>query len=232
MTNDASEGRNQQYENAAGLKRPSCVSTALSEDMHCENPEMSVSKPQDNRDESITMIPDSMPSHGSILPSPRPLSTQPVTGLQNVDTRTKSPLLSKPLSQKLTENQNQSLECDLEGLKQNEKSLAEYFLMAERIRSQLPRRKQEGVIVEAFYEGLRDGNIKLSLERSLEGAGWTWSTLEMFCRQRSARNKNIINAMQEATKGVVPWPEYGKRKSKKRKRHHISKRPLGEDNDN
>lgn len=193
---------------------------------------MNVSRPQDNRDESITMIPDSMPSQGSILPSPRPLSTQPVIGSQNVDTRTKSPVPSKPLSQNLTENQNPSLGRDLKCLKQNEKSLAEYFLMAERIRSQLPRRKQEGVMVEAFYEGLRDGNIKLSLERSLEGAGWTWSTLEMFCRQSFARNELIIRKMQDAVTEVVQFPEHGKRKSKKRKRRQVSKRPLGEDKDN
>ncbi|KAL1963375.1 hypothetical protein VTN77DRAFT_8391 [Rasamsonia byssochlamydoides] len=217
---------NEQDANFAGLGRPSCVNTVLSsQDGHCENPQdVSV---QDNREESITMIPNSMPSmHDSILPSPQPPSTQQVTWLGNVDTGTESRLPSKPSSHTLAENQKTNPEGDLKCLKQNKQSLAAYFLMAENIRSQLPRRKQEGIIVEAFYEGLRDGNIKSSLERSLETTGWTWNTLERFCRQCFSQEKINMSETQDATTGIVQWPQYGKRKTKTRKRRHISLGPL------
>jgi hypothetical protein len=160
-----------------------------------------------------------VPSHDSTFQSLQPPSTQPVTGLENADTETESPLSSVPLS--LTVAQTTDPEDDLKCLGQEKKSLAEYLSMAERMRSQLPRRKQEGVIVEAFYEGLRDRRIKVCLERYLQVAGWTWKSLEGFCRHWSAREKNNVTEMLDAGTGVVQWPEYGKGRTKKRPRRSL-----------
>jgi hypothetical protein len=149
---------------------------------------------------------------------------------------------------------NISPEADVfASLKQpSSQALAEYFSTAERIRSRFPRRKQEGMIVEAFCEGLSDGSIKASLERTLDSLGWTWNILEKFCH--NAPDKSGIVSKAVASEIVVDADDprgstaraeqkqghqeqeckmvkeaKGKNKNKKRKRRHISLVPTSED---
>lgn len=77
---------------------------------------------------------------------------------------------------------------------QNGRTISDYLAFASDLRSQLPRRKQEGHIVEAFFDGITgddaDGAaFKASLEDYLDKAGWIWSNLEVFCKPRALRNK-------------------------------------------
>ena len=77
---------------------------------------------------------------------------------------------------------------------QNGRTISDYLTFTTDLRSQLPRRKQEGHIVEAFFDGITgddaDGAaFKASLEDYLDKAGWIWSNLEVFCNPRALRNK-------------------------------------------
>jgi hypothetical protein len=75
---------------------------------------------------------------------------------------------------------------------QSGRTISDYLALTSDLRSQLPRRKQEGHIVEAFVDGITedaDGKaFKASLEDYLDKAGWIWSNLEVFCKPRALRN--------------------------------------------
>lgn len=76
---------------------------------------------------------------------------------------------------------------------QNGRTISDYFVFTSELRSQLPRRKQEGHIVEAFFDGITEDSdgaaFKASLEDYLDKAGWVWNNLEVFCKPRALRNK-------------------------------------------
>lgn len=76
---------------------------------------------------------------------------------------------------------------------QNGRTISDYLAFTSELRSQLPRRKQEGHIVEAFFDGITEDSdgtaFKASLEDYLDKAGWVWSNLEVFCKPRALRNK-------------------------------------------
>ncbi|KUL88337.1 hypothetical protein ZTR_05021 [Talaromyces verruculosus] len=77
---------------------------------------------------------------------------------------------------------------------QNGRTISDYLTFITDLRSQLPRRKQEGHIVEAFFDGITGNDadgaaFKASLEDYLDKAGWIWSNLEAFCNPRALRNK-------------------------------------------
>lgn len=76
---------------------------------------------------------------------------------------------------------------------QNGRTISDYFVFTSELRPQLPRRKQEGHIVEAFFDGITEDSdgaaFKASLEDYLDKAWWVWSNLEVFCRPRALRNK-------------------------------------------
>ncbi|KAI7970358.1 hypothetical protein EIK77_007707 [Talaromyces pinophilus] len=77
---------------------------------------------------------------------------------------------------------------------QNGRTTSDYLAFTSELRSQLPRRKQEGHIVEAFFDGITEDDadgaaFKASLEDYLDKAGWIWSNLEVFCNPRALRNK-------------------------------------------
>ncbi|KAL1991602.1 hypothetical protein VTN49DRAFT_4910 [Thermomyces lanuginosus] len=71
----------------------------------------------------------------------------------------------------------------LQTLKQDTMTLAAYYEHAVQLRSRMPRRKQEGHIVEAFVDGVSDASIKKSMEWYLDETAWIWSNLEQFCVQ-------------------------------------------------
>lgn len=76
---------------------------------------------------------------------------------------------------------------------QNGRTISDYLAFTADLRSQLPRRKQEGHIVETFFDGITedaDGKaFKASLEDYLDKAGWIWSNLDVFCKPRALKNK-------------------------------------------
>ncbi|EED12260.1 conserved hypothetical protein [Talaromyces stipitatus ATCC 10500] len=77
---------------------------------------------------------------------------------------------------------------------QNGRTINDYFAFVSQLRSQLPRRKQEGHIVEAFFDGIaedsEDGHaFKASLKDYLDKVGWVWSHLELFFKPCALRNK-------------------------------------------
>lgn len=71
-----------------------------------------------------------------------------------------------------------SYNFEIENLKQRERTLSEYFSFAVAVRRQLPPRKREGVIVEAFVGGLDNLSTRELLEKQMDREGWSWSVLE------------------------------------------------------
>lgn len=69
-------------------------------------------------------------------------------------------------------------------IKQDDRELYDYFTFAAELRSELPRRKQEGHMVEVFFDGLAsDSAVKMAMEEYLDALGWIWSNVEGFCRR-------------------------------------------------
>lgn len=69
-------------------------------------------------------------------------------------------------------------------IRQDDRELYDYFTFAAELRSELPRRKQEGHIVEVFFDGLASGSaVKMAMEEYLDALGWIWSNVEGFCRR-------------------------------------------------
>ncbi|OKL58286.1 hypothetical protein UA08_06748 [Talaromyces atroroseus] len=95
------------------------------------------------------------------------------------------------------------LEAISREIRQGARSLNDYFVFTSQLRCQLPRRKQEGHIVEAFFDGITsDDGFKTSLEEYLNEFGWVWSNLEIFCKPRALRKKRKpIYNIRSKTKG-------------------------------
>jgi hypothetical protein len=77
----------------------------------------------------------------------------------------------------------------LPAMKQNGRSLAKYLSYAEEVRGQLPPRKREGMIAEAFLDGLEDLAVRGMLERRMDGAGWAWDVMSMSLRRFISRRQ-------------------------------------------
>ncbi|RAO72308.1 uncharacterized protein BHQ10_008320 [Talaromyces amestolkiae] len=77
---------------------------------------------------------------------------------------------------------------------QNGRTISDYFVFTSELRPQLPRRKQEGHIVEAFFDGITEDSdgaaFKASLEDYLDKAGWSEVEGERF--GEAGRVANII----------------------------------------
>ena len=76
-------------------------------------------------------------------------------------------------------------ECESGGVsfpKQNGLSISQYFAFAQNKRSQLPPRKREGWIVEAFVAGLDHLGSRIVIESALDEGGWTWDMLANIVR--------------------------------------------------
>ncbi|TQB69470.1 hypothetical protein MPDQ_001830 [Monascus purpureus] len=71
-----------------------------------------------------------------------------------------------------------SYNFEIENLKQRERTLSEYLSFAVEVRRQLPPRKREGVIVEAFVGGLDNLYTRELLEKQMDRDGWSWGVLE------------------------------------------------------
>jgi hypothetical protein len=91
-----------------------------------------------------------------------------------------------------------SLEDVILQIRQDDQDLPHYLAIASTLRSQLPPRKQEGSMTEAFFEGLKDDNIKQSMEQYLDKYGWIWSNLEHFCEQQEGKVKKLYNLRTKA----------------------------------
>jgi hypothetical protein len=86
-------------------------------------------------------------------------------------------------------------------IKQENRDLYAYFTFAAEIRSELPRRKQEGHMVEAFFDGLaNDKTIKIEMEEYLDALGWIWSNVEGFCRRDQQGYNTRSRTRASATK--------------------------------
>ena len=90
-------------------------------------------------------------------------------------------------------------------VKQNGRDLDGYFTFAAELRSELPRRKQEGHMVEVFFDGLAGDNaVKMEMEEYLDALGWVWANVEGFCRrdqqQYNTRSRTRASAKQASVK--------------------------------
>jgi hypothetical protein len=82
------------------------------------------------------------------------------------------------------------IEAIFQEIRQDDRSISEFFAFASELRRELPPRKQEGRIIEVFFDGItNDDGFKESLEAYLDEFGWVWSNLEIFCKPRALRKK-------------------------------------------
>lgn len=156
----------------------------------------------DASNKDMDIVPDSMPRERRILSSGQDHDTslqtlsQSTLGSSNFsDARDQQPLLAHDDLQ-MTEPDPD--EDDYRMIKQDGRSLSEYFSLTEVGRGQLPPRKREGRIVEAFVAGLDDGDVRGRLERGLDEEGWMWGVLEAVVqrvvreRERSRRTDQPV----------------------------------------
>lgn len=64
----------------------------------------------------------------------------------------------------------------ISALKQDGRPLQSYLELGESVLAKLPRRR-EARVVESFWEGLADAEIKNAVEERMDRGGWTWSIL-------------------------------------------------------
>lgn len=99
---------------------------------------------------------------------------------------------------------------------QNQRPLGEYLAYAEHARFQLPPRKREGRVVEAFLEGLDETEVRVGLEREMDYEGWAWEVMKRaLSRVIWERQQRCISISKDA--GGSPGREKAvyKRKSKR-----------------
>lgn len=181
---------------------------------------------------SISLVPDSVPSHNPFSP---PESAQKPDRNDNSEFHTsdiRNSLLSTNAAPPVSESEDLLRTISCEG-----QNLVEYLELARTIRSLLPRRKQEGVVVETFWNGLTDRNIKRSLEIFLDDAGWTWNNLEKFCKAGLFSSTSDSTAHAEPSPAVLNTPQRmetinGENQRKKRKRRSMPFVNLEHDSDN
>ncbi|RMJ22976.1 hypothetical protein PHISP_06143 [Aspergillus sp. HF37] len=126
------------------------------------------------------LVPDSMPVDAQVPDSRRNNSIQVSSGM------TLGGLGSGP---GLTQPDIPDRTMLLPAMKQNGCSLAEYLSFAEEVRGRLPPRKREGMIAEAFLDGLEDLAVRGMLERQMDGAGWAWDVMSMSLRRFISRRQ-------------------------------------------
>lgn len=156
----------------------------------------------DTSNKNMDIVPDSMPRERQIVSSGQDHDTslqtlsQSTLGSSNFsDARDQQPLLARDDLQ-MTEPDPD--EDDYRMIKQNGRSLSEYFSLTEAGRGQLPPRKREGRIVEAFVAGLDDGDVRGRLEERLDEEGWMWSIVAAVVqrvvreRERSRRTDQPV----------------------------------------
>ena len=136
----------------------------------------------DVSNKDMDIVPDSMPRERQIVSSGQDHDTslqtlsQSTLGSSNFsDARDQQPVHARDDLQ-MTEPDHDETEYSM--IKQDGRSLSEYFSLTEAGRGQLPPRKREGRIVEAFVAGLDDVDIRGRLEKRLDEGGWMWSVLE------------------------------------------------------
>lgn len=64
-------------------------------------------------------------------------------------------------------------------LKQEGRTLAEYLLLGEDIRSHVSAEQMNGVILIDFVAGIEDIEAKAFVTKTLDESGWTWDQLKM-----------------------------------------------------
>lgn len=151
------------------------------------------------------IVPDSMPRERQGLPgqdndvSLQTLSQSTLGSSNFSDARDEQPAHGPP--------ETELDEDEYRMIKQNGRSLLGYFALTEAGRGQLPPRKREGKIVEAFVAGLDDADTRVLVERHLDANGWMWNVLATVVQR-------IVREQGQTAQTDQPQ---AKRKSKKRR---------------
>ena len=179
-------------------------------------------------DSSVVIVPDSIPSLGA---STEPTSAQRPSSIGGIDHEIDGAAFWEDLIRIPDRNTavKSIAKTDVaKNLKQDKQTLMEYFSMAAELRSKLPRRKQEGSFVEAFWEGLMDENTKSLLEQVLDHRGWTWNALESLSHETLFRDQGCLGKGPYVQEIESPKGRFDNKrkfqdskvvKVKKRKRH-------------
>lgn len=179
-------------------------------------------------DSSVVIVPDSNPSLGA---STEPTSAQRPSSIGGIDEIDGAAFWEDLIRIPDRDIAVKSIaKTDIaKNLKQDKQTLVEYFSMAAELRSKLPRRKQEGSFVEAFWEGLMDENTKSLLEQVLDHRGWTWNALESLSHETLFRDQGRLGKGPQVQEIESPKGKFDNLKRtfqgskevkvKKRKRH-------------
>lgn len=130
----------------------------------------------DASNKDMDIVPDSIPGERQIVDHDTSLQTlsQSTLGSSNFSDA-RDQLVDQTRNDQKTEPEADEVEYSM--IKQDGRSLSEYLSLTEARRGQLPPRKREGRIVEAFVAGLDDGDVRGRLEKRLDEEGWMWDVL-------------------------------------------------------
>ena len=151
----------------------------------------------DASNKDMDIVPDSIPGERQIVDHDTSLQTlsQSTLGSSNFSDA-RDQLVDQTRNDQKTEPEADEVEYSM--IKQDGRSLSEYLSLTEARRGQLPPRKREGRIVEAFVAGLDDGDVRGRLEERLDKEGWMWGVLETAVqrivkeRERSQRTDQPV----------------------------------------
>ena len=95
-------------------------------------------------------------------------------------------------------------------LKQGTLSLSDYLQLGEEALAKFPGRRQEGRVVEAFWEGMGEGSAKQELEERLERGGWVWEVARGVCHDGGDGGDGGYGG--ETEREIIVMDKVGKRK--------------------
>ena len=113
-----------------------------------------------------------------------------------IDTMKQMPSLPGTLGPVSELNTQEMLQSSFDNLKQKDSSLSDYLLRGIELARDTPRRK-EGLLVNAFVDGMDRAQPRSALEAWLDGGGWYWQRAESYIQGVIDRDKQMSDlAMQ------------------------------------
>lgn len=165
----------------------------------------------DFSNKDMDIVPDSMPRERQVVSSGQDHDTslqtlsQSTLGSSNFSDAGDQPFHARNYLQKTEPDPD---EADYSMIKQDGRSLSEYFSLTEAGRGQLPPRKREGRIVEAFVAGLDDVDVRGCLEKRLDEEGWMWgvvtTVVQGIVKEREASRQTKRSNYKSKKRRCIP----------------------------
>lgn len=165
----------------------------------------------DVSNKDMDIVPDSMPRERQVVSSGQDHDTslqtlsQSTLGSSSFSDAGDQPVHARDHLQKTEPDPD---EAEYSMIKQDGRGLSEYFSLTEAGRGQLPPRKREGRIVEAFVAGLDDVDVRGRLEKRLDEEGWMWgvvtTVVQGIVREREASRQTDRPKYKSKKRRCIP----------------------------